>query len=387
MTTIKNRKISLIICAAGKGERARLSRNKVLAVISGAPVIYHTLKAFDIPEISEVILACAEDDLDEMRAVASSFDCRIITGGKTRTQTVKKALAEVTGDYVIIHDGARPFVTRDVIDRCIETVLDYGSAVCAISATDTIGRVEYGVIVDVPPRGESFLLQTPQAFATESIRHAYDLAGDKEYTDDSAVYAEFEAPPRIFEGDRRNVKLTYGDEFLREYPAVPQGGSVGFGTDVHAFADGDGVTLAGIKIPCDKRLVAHSDGDVVLHALTDAFLSAAGLKDIGHYFPVHDERYDGADSTEILTTALNAVKEAGYEPFNISVTIQAEKPKLAGYIDKMVEKVAQLTGLDKSRVAIAAGTGEKLGFVGEERGICAYCAVSVRTSNKIWLKL
>lgn len=387
MTTIKNRKISLIVCAAGKGERAGLSRNKLFAVLNGAPVIYHTLKAFDIPEISEVILACAEDDLDEMKAIAASFNCRIITGGKTRTQTVKLALQEVTGDYVIIHDGARPFVSREVIDRCIDTVLDYGSAVAAISSTDTIGRIEYGVIVDVPPRGESFLLQTPQAFSTENIRHAYELAGDKEYTDDSAVYAEFEAPPRIFDGDRRNIKLTYGDDFLREYPSIPKGGSVGFGMDVHAFGEGDGVTLAGVKIPCDKKLIAHSDGDVVLHALTDAFLSAAGLKDIGHYFPVHDEKYDGADSAEILKTALEAVKEAGYEPFNISVTIQAEKPKLAKYIDKMVASLARLTNLKEGHVAVAAGTSEKLGFVGEEKGICAYCAVSVRESSRVWLKL
>ena len=385
----KNLKTSAIICAAGKGERAGFGRNKLFTTVAGAPVIYHTLKAFDIPEISEVILACAEEDLKEMRAIAAPFNCRIVTGGSTRTETVKKALKAVTGDVVLIHDGARPFVTREIILNCIASVEGYGSGVCALPVTDTVAHVEYGVVVDVPPRDETFAVQTPQGFMTENIRHAYDMAGDKTYSDDSTVYAEFVAPPRICEGDRGNIKLTYAADFRREYPAVIQGGRIGFGVDVHAFGEGDGITLAGVKIPFNKTLIAHSDGDVVLHALTDALFSAAGLKDIGHYFPCDDDKYLGADSGKLLKIALEEVKKAGLEPANISVTIQAEKPKLAIYIDKMVEKLAELTCVDKSCVAVAAGTSEKLGFVGEGLGICAYCAVSVRRiqEKEIWLKL
>ncbi len=380
MTHSKNLKVSAVICAAGKGERAGFGRNKLLAAIGGAPVIYHTLKAFSVPEISEIILACAPEDMDEMRAIAAPFSCRVIEGGKTRTESVKKALACVTGDTVLIHDGARPFVKKQLILDCISAVENYGSAICAVNAADTVAHVEYGVIVETLPRNETCLVQTPQGFVTENIRAAYLLAGDKTYTDDSAVYAEFIAPPFVIKGDRSNVKLTYAEDFAREYPPLNADGRVGFGVDVHAFGEGDKVTLCGIKIPCDCSLVAHSDGDVALHALTDALLSAAGLKDIGHYFPPDDDKYLNADSGKLLKIALGEVAKSGFKPLNISITIQAEKPKLAIYIDKMTKNIAALTGIDPSCVAVAAGTCEKLGFVGESRGICAYCAVALGKS-------
>lgn len=376
-------KVSAIICAAGTGERAGFGRNKLLAPFYGAPALYHTLKQFNISEIDEVIVTSSADDYKEIKALCAPFGYGVILGGKTRYLGVRKALEKVTGDIVLIHDGARPFVTKKIITDCIKTTETYGSAVCATPVTDTMATVYYGVITDVPKRETVYAVQTPQGFRSEDIKKAYELAADDgiAYTDDSAVYANYVGLPHIFEGDRNNTKLTFREDFLKDAPAyIPQGDTrVGIGADTHAFGGLDNfVTLAGVRIDCDSSLVAHSDGDVVLHAVMDAILSACGLKDIGCYFPDTDKRYKGADSGKLLAKVLEMANAEGYALVNVSVTIQAEKPRIAPVRDKMVSSLASLCGLDEKSVAIAAGTCEKLGFVGEGLGIMAYASVLVR---------
>ena len=376
-------KVSAIICAAGTGERAGFGRNKLLAALYGAPALYHTLKQFDIPEIDEVIVTSSAADAKEIKALCAPFGFKVVPGGKTRYLGVRSALEMVTGDIVLIHDGARPFVTKKIITDCIKTVEVYGSGVCATPVTDTMATVYYGVITDVPKRETVYAVQTPQGFRADDIKKAYELAADDgiAYTDDSAVYANYIGLPHIFEGDRHNTKLTYREDFLKDAPrfAHVEGCSAGIGADTHAFgAEGDFVTLAGVKIPCDGALIAHSDGDVVLHAVMDAILSACGLKDIGHYFPDTDKKYKGADSRELLKQVIKMAFDAGYVPANLSVTVQAERPRLAPYNDEMTASLAALCGLQSDRVAIAAGTSERLGFVGEGLGIVAYAAALMK---------
>jgi len=379
---LKDDKISVIICAAGKGERAGFGKNKLLAPLFGAPALYHTLKKFDISEIDEVIVTSSKEDLKEIKALCAPFGYKTVLGGKTRTYSVVNALKAVTGDIVLIHDGARPFVKKELILNCINSVKKFGSGVCAVPFTDTAVGAVYGEIRDRFDRDGLYRVQTPQGFYTEDIRRAYLLAGDKSYTDDSAVYGEFIAPPRIIDGDEDNVKLTYKSDFPREYPplSAAYGQRIGFGADTHAFGKGDFVTLAGVKIPCGNGLVAHSDGDVIIHAVMDALLSAAGLKDIGHYFPDTDPKYSGADSAKLLKEVIKTVENAGYSAVNLSVTVQAEKPRLAPHIDEMIKNLATFCKLPADSVAVAAGTCEHLGFVGEGLGITAYCAVLLKSN-------
>ncbi len=372
-------KISAIICAAGKGERAGFGKNKLLAPLYGAPVLYHTFKKFNIDEIDEVVVAASKEDFNEISALAKPFGYRVVQGGKTRTESVKAALAKVTGDIVLIHDGARPFVSKELIISCISSVEKFSSGICAVKFTDTAAVVSYGEIRDIPDRESLYKLQTPQGFFTQDIIQAYKLAGDKTYTDDSAVYGEFIAPPRIVEGDENNVKLTYKRDFPREYAEVSasEGQKVGFGVDVHAFGEGKRVTLAGVKIDCGKSLIAHSDGDVVYHAIIDALLSAAGLEDIGHYFPDSDAKLKNADSGKLLEKTVEIIKTAGYTAGNLSVSVQAESPRLAPHIEKMRENISRICNIPTQNCAVAAGTCEHLGFVGEGLGIAAYCAATL----------
>ncbi len=380
MITAKNLKVSAIIAAAGRGERAGFPRNKLLFPLHGEPALYHTFEKFNIPEVDEVIVTSSKVDFDEIETLAKPFGYKVVLGGKTRTESVKNALSEVTGDIVLVHDGARPYVSRELILNCIDGVERFGSAVCGLHCTDTLAFSNYGMITGMPDRNSLYRLQTPQGFYTDDLRHAYELSGDKIYTDDSSVYGEYITFPRILPGDEKNRKLTFSEDFENDYPPVAVTGCerVGHGADVHAFGAGNHITLAGVKIKTDYAFVAHSDGDVILHSLMDALLSAAGLEDIGHYFPVNDDAYKGADSSLLLAKVIGEVKKAGYAPVNISVTVQAEKPKLAKYIDAMRQKLSELVSVPLSGVAISAGTCEGLGFVGKGLGISAQSTVLLK---------
>ena len=168
-------KISAVICAAGRGERAGFGKNKLLAPLNGAPALFYTLEAFDLEIIDEVIVASSAEDFEEISALCSPFGYRVVTGGETRTLSVYNSLKECTGDIVLIHDGARPYVEKDVIERAICCAEEHGSAICAVPVTDTVAVCGEGEILSVPERSTLFALQTPQVFWLKDILSAYEL--------------------------------------------------------------------------------------------------------------------------------------------------------------------------------------------------------------------
>ncbi len=340
-------------------------------------VLEKTISAFDIPAVTEILVTASETDFEEISALCARFPrTRVVLGGKTRSDSVRGALKAATGEIVLVHDGARPFVSEKIISGCISSVSRFGSGICAVLAVDTVAVSENGYIGAVPPRDKVFALQTPQGFYTEELRRAY-TAAEKEggtYTDDSSVYAAFIGAPRLCEGSRENKKLTFPEDFSDNYARA------GFGVDTHAFGKKqDFILLAGVKIPSESGLVAHSDGDVLAHAVMDALLSAAGLKDIGHYFPDKDEKWRDADSMQMLREVRSLIAREGFAPKNLSVAVQAEKPRLAKFIDQIKSSLARALGLDCSAVGVSAGTNEGLGYVGEGKGITVNAYVLLRT--------
>ena len=374
--------VSAIICSAGKGARAGFEKNKLLVPFMGTTALEMSISAFDFPAVDEIIVSSSEADFDEVSALCAKFErTKVVLGGATRTESVYNALQMATKDVVLIHDGARPFVTRAVIEGCIHSVKTKGSGICSIPSTDTVAVVSSDRIIDVPNRASLRQIQTPQGFFRENIAFAYGQAMEKaktsplSYTDDSSVFADYCGAPAFCNGARENVKLTHPEDF-----AMPV--RVGFGVDTHAFGKAqDFITLGGVNIPSDSGLIAHSDGDVLVHALMDALLSSAGLKDIGHYFPDTDEKWKNADSLKMLERVVAMLAEQGLSPINVSVSVQAEKPRLAKYIDEMKNKLAGVLHLDPTAVGITAGTNEGLGYVGEGKGITVYAYVSVRGCN------
>ncbi len=360
--------VCAVICAAGKGSRAGFEKNKLLLAFEGKTVLEKTLSAFDFPAIEEIIVTSSESDFEEISAICGAYPtAKVVLGGKTRTDSVYNALQAATADIVLIHDGARPFVTRKIIEGCVESVQANGSGICAIECRDTVAVVQEGKIVSVPSREGLRQIQTPQGFFLADILSAYQKALQEEtpsYTDDSSIYARYVGAPTLCAGSRENIKLTYAEDIKAQFARC------GFGIDTHAFGKPqDYILLAGVKIPSESGLIAHSDGDVLVHAVMDALLSAAGLKDIGHYFPDTDEKWKGASSMGMLDEVVSLLEKEGYGVKNISVAVQAEKPRLAKYIDQMKNALAYALKIDPSAVGVSAGTNEGLGYVGEGKGI------------------
>lgn len=377
--------ITAIIVAAGKGERAGFSGNKILEELNGLPVLSYSLSAF--AHLDELIVVCRSEDEETIKKLLSPFPhAKTCLGGATRAESVYNGLKAATGDIVLVHDAARPFVTKQIIDDCLTSIRTHGSGVCALPATDTTVLVENGKITSVPPRAEVFTVQTPQGFYRDKLLSAYEKAfseGEQNFTDESGLYLKYIESPALFLGSRENRKLTYREDF-----AVA--GRVGFGVDTHAFAYQEEyekgiarlilsyITLGGVKIPSNRPLLAHSDGDVLVHALMDALLSAAGLRDIGYYFPDTDEKYKGACSMNLLKEVLTLVGGAGFAVKNVSLSILAESPRLSPYIEHMKQNLSTALDLPENAIGIAAGTNEKLGYIGEGKGITCYATVLLK---------
>ena len=375
-------KISAVVPAAGAGARAGFSKNKLLTFFRGEPVLYRTVSALSACEsIGEIVIAAAKRDIAEISAMFEKFaNVRAVCGGDTRTQSVLFALRACDSpDYVLIHDGARPFVTQKILNDCIETVRAHGSAVCALPVTDTIALCAEEKIGSIPDRSALYALQTPQAFSYAEILAAYEKIGGETFTDDSGVYAKFVAPPQIFAGDVKNKKLTFREDFLSDPLPAPR---VGVGIDTHAFGKAqDHIVRGGARIPSESGLIAHSDGDVLVHAVMDALLSAAALPDIGHFFPDTDPAFADADSLRLLERVRDLLAEKGFAPRNVSAAIQAERPRLQKYIFSMRENIARALRISPDDVGLSAGTNEGLGYVGEGKGITATAYVSLTETH------
>jgi len=369
-------KTTAIITAAGKGTRAQLNKNKLLEKIGGKTVLELALLPFDYDErIDEIIVTASEEYYEEYQKILScvvNTPARLVVGGSTRTFSVLNALNECDGDIVIIHDGARPFVTEALIDRCLDSVLTFGSGVACLPSVDTIGITD-GDLITQTRRSDCCSIQTPQAFLLSDILKAYSfVTEDDAFTDDAGVYARYIKPVHMVEGEKRNVKLTFKEDF-EKFPDL----YCGTGFDLHRLTEGRRLILGGVEIPHDKGLLGHSDADAVIHAIMDALLSAAGLKDIGNRFPDTDMQFKDADSTLLLKSVLSDLKTLNLTVKNISIVIMAEKPRLSPYVERIRASLARLLSLSESDVGITCTTLEGIGTVGREEGIAcqAYALV------------
>ncbi len=309
-------------------------------------------------------------------------------GGATRQASVLaglEALASEKADIVLIHDAARPFVSQALISRAIEAASRTGAAIPAIAVADTVKLVDAdGNIEATPERARLRIAQTPQSFRYDAILDAHRRAareGRHDFTDDAALAEWAGLTVATFEGDVANMKLTTPEDFVREEARLASLlGDIrtGTGYDVHAFGDGDHVMICGVRVPHTRGFLAHSDGDVGLHALVDAILGALADGDIGSHFPPSDPKWKGAASHQFLKYAVDRVTARGGRIANLEVTLICERPKIGPHRDIMRARIADITGVDISRVAVKATTSERLGFTGREEGIAATASATIR---------
>jgi 2-C-methyl-D-erythritol 4-phosphate cytidylyltransferase/2-C-methyl-D-erythritol 2,4-cyclodiphosphate synthase len=385
-----SKRTAAIIVAAGRGLRAGAGGPKQFRTIGGHTVLSRAMSPFcHHPDIFAVQPVCNPDDVSIFSQAAGGLAYQTpVDGGATRQASVRaglEALAHDPPDIVLIHDAARAFVTGDVISRAIETALVTGAAIPVVPVSDTIKVVDAaGSVTATPDRATLRSAQTPQSFHYRTILDAHRKAareGRDDFTDDAAIAEWAGLTVATFEGDAANMKLTTPEDFAREEArlgAMLGDIRTGTGYDVHAFGDGDHLMLCGLRVPYSRGFLAHSDGDVGLHAIVDAILGALADGDIGSHFPPSDAKWKGAASDQFLVHAMELVGKRGGRVANLEVTMICEAPKIGPLRDAMRARIAEITGLPVSRIAVKATTSERLGFTGRQEGIAATASATLR---------
>lgn len=362
-------KIGAVIVAAGEGKRMGEKIPKQFLKIKGRPMVFHSVWAFvSHPGIQEVILVTGKDYMKACREIFPVTEkLKIVAGGKERPDSVRAGLSALGSDmdFVLVHDGARPYVSRKIIGQIIEETLETGAAIPGVRPKDTV-RNGKGTL----DRSDLFSVQTPQGFSVNMLKSAYEEAEEKGFfgTDDASYVEQMGKKVSVIEGEYENIKITTKEDLPSE---GQQEVRVGIGYDVHRLAPDRELVLGGVKIPHVVGLLGHSDADVLVHAVMDGLLGAAGLGDIGELFPDTDPAYRGISSLKLLKVVGVKIGEQGFVVGNIDGTVLAERPKLAPYKEKMRDNIAGILGIPCEAINIKATTTEKLGFVGREEGIAA----------------
>jgi 2-C-methyl-D-erythritol 4-phosphate cytidylyltransferase / 2-C-methyl-D-erythritol 2,4-cyclodiphosphate synthase len=395
---VKSDRAAAILVAAGRGLRAGAGGPKQYRSIGGQPVIFRAMAPFcGHPQVFAVQPVVNPDDAAAFNEAVSGLTHAAPTpGGVTRQASVHAGLEALAGqkpEIVLIHDAARPFVTQALISRAIEAAGRTSAAVPAVAVTDTIKLIDAeGNVEATPERARLRIAQTPQAFRFEIILEAHRRAareGRSDFTDDAALAEWAGLTIATFDGDVANMKLTTPEDFVREEARLAAAlGDIrtGTGYDVHAMGEGDHLMICGVLVPHTKGFLAHSDGDVGLHALVDAILGALADGDIGSHFPPSDMKWKGASSDQFLKYAVERVTARGGRIANLEVTLICERPKIGPLRDKMRARIAEIAGVNVSRVAVKATTSERLGFTGREEGIAATASATIRLpwDTKSW---
>ena len=369
-------KISCIIACAGKGVRAGFQKNKLLVEVDGITCLERTVKAvYNSSLVDEIIAVASKEDLTVVEKICAPYNVKVVVGGSTRTQSVKNGLNECSGEIVLIHDGARPFLSKDLIKRCIDGATLHGGVIPVMPSRNTMVKIGDGITDEYLGKDGIFSVQTPQAFKTELIKKAFEQIDDKPFNDDGEIYKNYIGKLYTVEGESSNVKLTYPQDFDFKNKTPEYRFGVGF--DCHKLVENRKLILGGIEVPHDKGLLGHSDADVLTHAIMDAVLSACAMRDIGYHFPDTDQAYKGADSIELLKKVMQIIGEKGFSITSIGASIMAEKPKLLKFIPQITKNLATVIGIGEDKIGITATTLEGLGFVGREEGICVHATATV----------
>jgi 2-C-methyl-D-erythritol 4-phosphate cytidylyltransferase/2-C-methyl-D-erythritol 2,4-cyclodiphosphate synthase len=383
--------VHVLVVAAGRGVRFGGPTPKQWRDCAGRPLLSHTLAALaSAPGLAGICVVIHPDDRELYEAAlagapsAAALALPPAHGGESRQISVRKgleALAPLKPDIVLIHDGARPFVSADVIARAVVAAERHGAAVPGLPVTDTIKQIDGDMIVASPDRNTLRAVQTPQAFRYDLILAAHRAAARADMTDDASVAAAAGHPVHVFEGDLANFKVTTMSDLRAadERLSTPLTDvRVGQGFDVHAFAEGDAVWLGGVQIPHTHKLDGHSDADVVLHALCDAIYGALGDGDIGFHFPPSDAQWRGAPSSIFLEHAAARVRSRGGEIGHLDVNLVCEAPRVGPHREAMRARIAEIAGISVDRVGVKATTAEKLGFVGRREGVACMALATVK---------
>ena len=379
--------IGIVICAAGSSTRFGSSVKKEYLPLETGTVLSTSVKKFiNALNISALVITVPRNGTEQ--AKAALFNDTSITfpeniffteGGKTRQESVFNALKTLASiknppEYVLIHDGARPFVTEKIITDTINAAILHGAAAPGTTPVDTQKLLdENNFIVEHLQRSRMSAIQTPQGFKLKELLEAHKkaLQDKKEYTDDTEIWGKYCGKVMAVHGDAVNKKITYASDYDKKEKTMNTI-RTGLGYDIHRLVEGRKLIIGGVEFPFEKGEDGHSDGDALLHAITDALLGASGMGDIGSFFPPEEVKWKDADSKELLKTVWNEVKKAGWQIENIDCVVKLEKPKFLPRRNEVIDSIVKVLEVENSRVFVKAKTGEKMDSVGSGNAIEAW---------------
>jgi 2-C-methyl-D-erythritol 4-phosphate cytidylyltransferase/2-C-methyl-D-erythritol 2,4-cyclodiphosphate synthase len=378
-------RVGAIIVAGGRGQRFGGPVPKQFLDIGGRSVLQRSVLAFDGHQaVNDLVVVLPNDLVDSGPSLvgATTTRCAFVAGGERRQDSVHAGLAALPAeaDLVLVHDAARPFVARAVIDRVIEAAARTGAAVPAVAVRDTVKRVAPGgpYVRETIPRDEVWLAQTPQGFRRSVLEAAMAAGGaGVEATDEGMLAERAGCAVELVPGDERNMKITTADDLMKARAALAPVPRVGTGYDLHRLVPERPLVLAGVAIPFERGPEGHSDGDVVCHALCDALFGAAAAGDIGQHFSNSDARWKDAPGLDLLRRSLAIIGERGWRAASVDVTVILERPKLAPHLPAIREALAGVLALDAGQVSVKAKTNEGVDATGRGDAIAAHAVAVV----------
>ncbi|MCW5198488.1 2-C-methyl-D-erythritol 4-phosphate cytidylyltransferase [Desulfobulbus sp. F3] len=390
MQIVKERiKTGVVVPAAGFGSRMGAAIPKQFLELAGEPILLRTLRVFlNHPATFVVVVVLPPEHLRSSQAMLL-FDpacCEKLifaAGGATRQQSVRNGLAALPAEIgqILVHDGARPLVTTDMIDRCLKGIEQHGAVIAAVPVKDTLKEIDGETVLRTVDRKRLWQAQTPQGMKRHLLEQAYREAERSGFTgtDEASLLEHAGIPVAVVMGSEQNIKITRPDDLriaaglLREEANTML--RIGHGFDAHRLVEGRRLILGGQEILYHLGLDGHSDADVLVHALMDAILGALGAGDIGRHFPDTDERYRGADSLRLLAHLMELAWEKQMRLVNADITVICQRPKLAPYMTAMKESIAAACAVSVEQLNIKATTTEGMGYTGRGEGISTHAVV------------
>lgn len=388
----------VILLAAGQGSRlSQLQTKKQFLIWKGQPLFWHSAKVFARnPYIVGITFVFPEEEISKYQSLVMQLEnhddlginTQIVSGGLNRQDSVFSGIQSLfsSSKAVLIHDAARPFISSKLIQNIINALIQGSkAAIPVIPINDSLKHVHKDKITTLP-RDKIFRVQTPQGFILETISQAHHLARENHWqsTDDAALIENMGEDIELVNGEEENIKITTAQDlmFLEENQKSKVISWSGWGYDVHRFGSARPMKLAGIPITNGPKIEAHSDGDVLLHAVIDALLGCLGQGDIGDHFPDDDLRYKNISSSIMLAEVLNMVEKRSITIAHLDATLICQTPKLASWKRQIKENLSRLLNLPPQKVNLKATTEEGLGFTGDKKGIKAVALITVHKSNK-----
>jgi len=382
--------VGAIIPAAGFGTRMGTDIPKQFLELAGEPILVRTIRIFlEHPSICPVVVVLPAEHLESGREqLLPAFDDQLqqqlifTPGSDTRQQSVHNGLSALPAavEGVLVHDGARPMVTVEVIDRCIEGIKAHGAVIAAVPVKDTLKEVDQSSILSTVDRSGLWQAQTPQAMRRKLLEQAFLHAEATRFigTDEASLLEHAGIPVSVVEGSEQNIKITRPEDLAVASGLLQKGSTlmrIGHGFDAHQLVEGRKLILGGVEIPYHLGLAGHSDADVLTHALMDGILGALGEGDIGRHFPDNDDSFLGADSLKLLERVMELAREKNMQLGNGDLTVICQRPKLAPHLAVMQANLAAACETAVENINIKATTTEKMGFAGRGEGISAHAVV------------